>query len=364
MSENSTEDASHYEQNDQMGDMDDMYVDVLPDVLIDPFSVSTLIGESIVAKRVYKSCPVSLSHRVTHVDLVELDMLYFDVILGMDCLYSCYASLDCRTRAVKFQFPNVPVLECIPPKREIDFGIDLLPDMVFQKYLDIFVIVFIDDISIYSRNEDEHTDHLRIVLQVLKDQQLIAKFSKCEFWLRYVAFLGYIISGKELKDRPTSAPVLTLPRGSDGFVVYCDASRVWLRCVLMQNGKEVFLILRMIKKELVRDEHRLAQLGVQLVDSTKGGVMVHNGSRPSFVSNVKSKQDLDPILLELKEAVLKKSVEAFTLWGDGVLQYQGYLCVPNINDLREHILSEAHSSRYSIHEGATKMYRDMQEVYW
>ncbi|WMV46053.1 hypothetical protein MTR67_039438 [Solanum verrucosum] len=72
------------------------------------------------------------------------------------------------------------------------------------------------------------------------------------------------------------------------------------------------------KKELVRDVHRLARLGVQLVDSTKGGVMVHNGSESSFLADVKSEQGLDPILIELKEAVLKKSVEAPRgRWGTG-----------------------------------------------
>ncbi|WMV33494.1 hypothetical protein MTR67_026879, partial [Solanum verrucosum] len=84
------------------------------------------------------------------------------------------------------------------------------------------------------------------------------------------------------------------------------------------------------KKELVHDVHRLARLGVQLVDSTKGGVMFHNGSESSFVMDVKAKQDLDLILVELKEAVLKKSVEAFSQGGDGILSYQGWLYVLNI----------------------------------
>ncbi|WMV08784.1 hypothetical protein MTR67_002169 [Solanum verrucosum] len=70
--------------------------DVVIDVLIDPFSVSTPTGASIVANRVYRSCLDSLSYRVTHVDLVKLDMLDFDVILGMDWLHSFYASVDCR----------------------------------------------------------------------------------------------------------------------------------------------------------------------------------------------------------------------------------------------------------------------------
>ncbi|WMV59329.1 hypothetical protein MTR67_052714, partial [Solanum verrucosum] len=84
------------------------------------------------------------------------------------------------------------------------------------------------------------------------------------------------------------------------------------------------------KKKLVRDVHRLARLDVQLVDSTKGGVMVHNGSESSFVMDVKSRQDLDPMLMELKESVLNKSVEAFSQGGDGVLRYQGRLCVSDV----------------------------------
>ena len=65
---------------------------------------------------------------------------------------------------------------------------------VFRPYLDQFVVVFVDDILIYSQSEREHEDHLRIVLQLLRDHQLYAKFSKCEFWLTEVRFLGHVMS--------------------------------------------------------------------------------------------------------------------------------------------------------------------------
>ena len=71
--------------------------------------------------------------------------------------------------------------------------IDLM-HRVFQPYLDQFIMVFFDDIFIYSKFEEEHEDHLRVILHILRDHQLYAKFSKCEFWLTKVKFLGHIVS--------------------------------------------------------------------------------------------------------------------------------------------------------------------------
>ena len=65
---------------------------------------------------------------------------------------------------------------------------------VFQPYLDHFVVVFVDDILIYSQSEEEHENHLRVILQLLRDHQLYATFSKCEFWLIEVRFLRHVVS--------------------------------------------------------------------------------------------------------------------------------------------------------------------------
>jgi hypothetical protein len=68
-----------------------------------------------------------------------------------------------------------------------------LMNRVFQPYLDKFVVVFIDDILVYSNSFEEHEEHLRQTLQTLRDHQLYAKLSKCEFWLKRVTFLGHVI---------------------------------------------------------------------------------------------------------------------------------------------------------------------------
>jgi hypothetical protein len=69
-----------------------------------------------------------------------------------------------------------------------------LMNKVFMEYLDRFFVVFIDDILIYSKSESDHEEHLRLMLQKLRDNQLYAKYSKCEFWIDEVSFLGHIIS--------------------------------------------------------------------------------------------------------------------------------------------------------------------------
>jgi hypothetical protein len=69
-----------------------------------------------------------------------------------------------------------------------------LMNSIFMLELDKFVVVFIDDILVHSKNEDEHTEHLHIVLQRLCDHRLYAKLSKCDFWLREINFLGHTIS--------------------------------------------------------------------------------------------------------------------------------------------------------------------------
>lgn len=91
-----------------------------------------------------------------------------------------------RTRYGHYEFLVMPFGVTNVPTAFTD-----LMNRVFKLYLDEFVIVFIDDILIHSKNEEEHVEHLRIVLQTLKDQMLYAKFKKCEFWLNKVAGLPW-----------------------------------------------------------------------------------------------------------------------------------------------------------------------------
>lgn len=77
-----------------------------------------------------------------------------------------------------------------------------LMNKVFMEYFDKFFVVFIDDILIYSKDEETHVEHLRLVLAKLREHQLVCKYSKCEFWLDRVEFLGHVISSRGVEVDP------------------------------------------------------------------------------------------------------------------------------------------------------------------
>ncbi|KAJ0824772.1 putative nucleotidyltransferase, Ribonuclease H [Helianthus annuus] len=216
-----------------------------------------------------------------------------------------------RTRYGHYEFLVMPFGLTNAPAVFMD-----LMNRVCKPYLDKFVIVFIDDILIYSRTKEEHEQHLRTILELLKKEKLYAKFSKCEFWIREVQFLGHVVNEKGihvdpskieaiknweapktptevrqflglagyyrrfienfskiaqpltaltqkdkkydwgvkqeeafqlLKSKLCDAPILSLPEGTEDFVIYCDASRQGLGCVLMQRQKVIAYASRQLK---------------------------------------------------------------------------------------------------------------------
>ncbi|KAK5845897.1 hypothetical protein PVK06_002140 [Gossypium arboreum] len=102
-----------------------------------------------------------------------------------------------RTRYGHYEFLVMPFGLTNTPAAFMD-----LMNRVFQPFLDRFVVVFIDDILVYSETKAKHDEHLRTVLQVLREKELYAKFSKCEFWLREVTFLGHVVSAEGISVDP------------------------------------------------------------------------------------------------------------------------------------------------------------------
>ncbi|GKE56702.1 putative reverse transcriptase domain-containing protein, partial [Tanacetum coccineum] len=147
-----------------------------------------------------------------------------------------------------------------------------LMNRVCKPYLDKFVIVFIDDILIYSKSKQEHEKHLKLILELLIKEQLYAKISKCKIWIPKVQFLGQNLKDRQandqayskkkvkfdwsdkaettfqlIKQKLCSAPILDLPEGSEDFIVYCDSSIKGLGAVLIQREKVIDYASRQLK---------------------------------------------------------------------------------------------------------------------
>nr|GEW29868.1 hypothetical protein [Tanacetum cinerariifolium] len=121
-----------------------------------------------------------------------------------------------------------------------------LMNQVCKLYLDNFVIIFIDDILIYFKNKKEHEGHLKLILRLLKEEKLFAKFPKYEFWLSIVKFLGHFIDSEGIH-KLCSAAILALLEGSENFVFYCDASHKGLGVVLIRREKVIAYTSRQLK---------------------------------------------------------------------------------------------------------------------
>ena len=128
-----------------------------------------------------------------------------------------------RTRYWHFEFTVMPFGLTNAPTEFMD-----LMHRVFQPYLDQFVIVFVDDILIYSQFERDHEDHLRIVLQLLRDHRLYVKFNKCEFWLAKVRFLGHVVSALGASVDPEKVEsVMSWGRPKSFFKICCFLGLAW-----------------------------------------------------------------------------------------------------------------------------------------
>ncbi|GJR50700.1 putative reverse transcriptase domain-containing protein [Tanacetum coccineum] len=288
-----------------------------------------------------------------------------------------------------------------------------LMNRVCKPYLDKFVIVFIDDILIYSKSKKEHEEHLRQILKLLKKEELYAKFSKCEFWISRVQFLGHVIDYRgihvdpakieSIKDwtspkTPTeihqflglagyyrrfikgfskiaNAPILALPEGSEDFIAYCDASKKGLGAVLMQRekllsdydckiryhpGKANFVADTLSKKE--REPLRVRALVMTIgLDLPKQILKAQTEARKP--ENIK-KEDVGGILVENSKDPEKLRTEKLEPRADGTMCLNGRSWLPCYGDLRTVIMHESHKSKYSIHPGSDKMYQDMKKLYW
>ncbi|KAF3660601.1 hypothetical protein FXO37_13352 [Capsicum annuum] len=228
--------------------------------------------------------------------------------------------------------------------------------------------VVIDDILVYSRLEEDHANHLRKVLQIFRDCKLYAKFSKCEFWLKSVAFLGHIVSDEGIRvysqkieavknwPRPMTPMEVRSFLGLAGYyrrslqylfnqrdlnlrqqrwlemlkdydvdILYHPSKAYVVADALSRKAMESNYRQSMERKGITRDLQQLASLGVRLLKYSDKGVIVQNAAESSLVAEVKERLYIDSILLQLKKNVQQGMTKAFKLTEEGSLIYRTIL---------------------------------------
>ncbi|GJU08704.1 putative reverse transcriptase domain-containing protein [Tanacetum coccineum] len=274
-----------------------------------------------------------------------------------------------------------------------------LTNRVCKPYLDKFVIAFIDDILVYSKDEEEHGKHLKIILELLKKEKLYAKFSMCNFWLDLVQFLGHVIDcsgvhvdpakikaiknwaapttpmeGKEeeeafqtLKRKLCSAPILAFPEGMEDFMVYCDASLKGYRAVLMQREKVIAYASRQLKVHEQNYTTHDLELGAVVFalrlwrHYLYGTKCVHPGKAIVMADALSQKEKNNPLHVRALMMTVHNDLPKRIY---GTRCFRNRVWLSRYGGLRNLIMHESHKSKYSIHPGSDKMYQDLKLLYW
>nr|GEZ96381.1 putative reverse transcriptase domain-containing protein [Tanacetum cinerariifolium] len=265
-----------------------------------------------------------------------------------------------RTRYGHFKFTVMPFGLTNTPAVFID-----LTNRVCRPYLDKFVIVFIDDILIYYKTQEEHVEHLRIVLELIKKEKLYAMFSKCEFWLKEVQFLRHMINGlagyyrRFIENFSKIAKSLTI---------------LTLKCKTFDWGEEQELAFQTLKDTLCNAPV------LALFDGPEDFVVIAYASRQLKIhENNYTTHDLElgaiVFTLEIQDIIYMEAADEFAGLhrgldkmiehrSDRTLYYLDQIWVPLKGEVRTLIMDEAHKSKYYVHLGADKMYYDLRDRYW
>nr|GEV72909.1 putative reverse transcriptase domain-containing protein [Tanacetum cinerariifolium] len=230
-----------------------------------------------------------------------------------------------RTRYGHYEFQVMPFGLTNAPAIFMD-----LINWVCTSYLDRFVIIFIDDILIYSKNRKEHEGHLKLILKLLKEEELYAKFSKCEFWLSKAQFLGHVIY-------------------SEG--IHVDLAKI-----------------EAIKDWAVRRGFEAKGEGYSLrIPPTQGSREELYHTRPRAWCSSVCLEDVKTLSVRKEENFINEDLQGMINKleppADGTLCLNNRSWILCFGDLRALIMHESHKSKYSIYPGSDKMYQDLKKLY-
>ncbi|GJX66605.1 putative reverse transcriptase domain-containing protein [Tanacetum coccineum] len=452
-------------------------LDVIPSTLDVSYAIEFADGRTSKTNVILRGCTLGLLGNPFDIDVMPVELGSFDVIIGMDWLAKYYAVIVCDEKIVRIPYGDeVLIIEdsgCdggkvfledlpgLPPTRQVEFQIDLVlgatpvsrspyrlapsemqelstqlqelfdkgfirrssspwgAPVLFIKEKDGSFWICIDYRELKKlTNKNEHEGHLKLILRLLKEEKLFAKFSKFEFWLSKVKFLGHVIDIEgihvdpakidSVKDwaspkNPTKICQLLGLAGSENFVVYCDASRKGLGAVLMQREKVIAYPSRQLKvyeknytthdlelgavvfavkmwrhylygtKCVMFTDHKSLQhildqkelnmrqcLWLELLSDYDYEICYHPGKANMKILNAQAeaRKKENYITEDLYGLINKLETHAGRM-----LCLNNRSWIPCFGDLRALIMHESHISKYSIHPGSDKMYQDLKKLY-
>ncbi|GJR31930.1 putative reverse transcriptase domain-containing protein [Tanacetum coccineum] len=291
-----------------------------------------------------------------------------------------------RTRYGHYEFQVMPFGLTNAPVVFMD-----LMNRVCIPYLDRFVIVFTDDILIYSKSRKDHERHLKLILRLLKKEEMYAKFSKCEFWLSKVQFLDHVIDSEGIHVDPAkiesikdwaSPKTLTeirmflglagyYRRFIEGFLkIVRPMTKLTQKSVKFDWGEKAEAAFQLLKQKLcsapilaLLEESENFVVYCDASHKGLGAVLMQRrrkGERGGGCPEMKGKKKEENFINEDLHGMINKLEPR----ADKTLCLNNQSWIPSFGDLRALIMHESHKSKYSIHPGSDKMYQDMKKLYW
>nr|GEW09964.1 putative reverse transcriptase domain-containing protein [Tanacetum cinerariifolium] len=260
-----------------------------------------------------------------------------------------------RTRYGHYEFQVMPFELTNAPAVFMD-----LMNRVCKPFLDKFVIVFIDDILIYSRNKVGHEGHMEHILELLKKEELYAKFLKCDYWLS--------------KESPKTLTEIRQSRGLSAYYrriiegfskIAKPMTKLTQKSVKFNLGKNEETVFQILKQKLcsapilaLPEDQKVLNMRqrrwLELLSDYDCEIHYHPGK-----GNTEARKGENYEAKDLGEMI--KKLESHV---NGMLCLKNRSCIPGFGNLRALIMHESHKSKYSIHHGSEKMYQDMKKLYW
>ncbi|GJS16441.1 putative reverse transcriptase domain-containing protein [Tanacetum coccineum] len=370
-------------------------INIAPTPLDNSYDVELADGKIVRIDTIIRGCTLNFLNHPFNIDLMPVELGSFDVIIGMDWLRRCHAVIVCDEKLVQVPYGNetltfrgcqvflaqisakkeedksegkqikdVPIvrdfpevfpedLPGLPPARPVEFQIDLIlgaapvaqapiefdeqdipKNGILTNRYGHFVFSSMPFRLINEpADEKEHEEHLKAILELLKKEKLYAKFSKCEFWIPKVHFLGHVIDSRELHR-------------------------------VTQDNKSLQHILD--QKEINMRQHRW----LELLSDYDCDIRYHLGKANVVADALTRKEQIEPLrvraLVMTIGGMIRKDIpkERLEPCADRTLCLHGRSWLPCYRDLRSVIMHEYHKSKYSIHPGSEKMYQYVKKLYW